>query len=320
MKKPKNLQGRDAEQIDVSATSEIDTPIPEQMDSEGVADEQIDLHKRASLRRFGIAALLGTGLIAASPSKANADELNPVQDKLAPVLRQRLTSKETAPEKMSQDEALIMDDAMQVLFKAMYHFSFWASLASDGKKDEAKKAMETAMNHKNRGKFWYRRGENGVITVEKRGPGSPDVFIEIKDGVIAKINDFEIGKNWSIEGFDKDWENMEKRIRDISGKFAYDPLHNEVDPETGKPPRIADWEYGTYSQYSMAMPKTVFRCLMLKGDLTEEEERVRKELEKLLKNHPESMDDLDNSSKEADESDDSSIRKKPSVIVIKKGL
>jgi hypothetical protein len=316
----KNPNGNENQAIEPAVESTAIDPVvatPQHADSDSRGDssvQQADGLSRRGFLRGSVATALCVALGVASPSKARADEINPTQDELEPVLRERLKGREIADEKMSMNEILIMDDAMQVLFKSLHHFSFWSNLTAARKVGEARKTMEDIMNPDNREKFWYKRKKNDVITIEKRGSGSPDAYIEIQYGKITRINNFTIDyKSPPVTDFDTEWADMEKQIKIISGKILTD-----IDYETGKPHRIADWEYDFYSQYSMYLPRVVLKSLELKGGLTATESKVKAELTRLLASHPKNMEEIMASAKEATETRDPTKRKKPTIIVLKR--
>jgi len=202
--------------------------------------EQID-HGRRSLIRSGLILGLGAALGVALPLKAVAD-YDPKKKDREQVMGGLIGGKEIAPEKMSPEELVIMDDSMQVLFKAFGHFSFWRAFILLNYEDEAKKALETVMDHRNRENAWYKRDNDGTITIElryerdrqgkivttndgsnkinRRGLTPPDIFIKIKDGAIIQINHKRIDiRRVPMRNFNDEWKELDKQLKVISGKI-----------------------------------------------------------------------------------------------------
>jgi hypothetical protein len=259
-------------------------------DQEHKSDNDLPDNFGLSRRKFmvntaGIVGLAVAGL--AIPSSNARADYNPYQKKLTPVLEADYKGKILPPETLSPKEKILLNEGMKVLWRTYLHFDFWHTLTTDA--PGVQKVLETAMAKENRTKLWYRGSAKGVMTIQNRTKDIPEVNIEISFGKVTKVNGVKINHS-PLRRYDEDWKVWNKRIERISPKVA---LLNQLagEPEASTVPPITDVEWGWYYQYSFEWPHRFLKLLQLKGDLTEDETRLKNLLESLLVNHPKSEAD-----------------------------
>jgi len=247
---------------------------------------------RRTANKMILGGLIGLSLFGL-PDRAKADE-DPHYDRLkAGGFFDRFKGKTRLPDKLTEAEKPILNESMKIIFEHYVYRSFRRALARQNKEKECIKVLETAIT--NREDLHYSKDTNGHITITKRTPNGPNVNIKIQSGLITEINGVKIiysdaqrgqyvlshadEKKQLDEKIERIWPKVITMLMSASGMKMTGP--NQT------PPRFSKEELAWFELFTMQFPQQIHRLLELKGkDLTREEKKEKRTLQRLLRNHP----------------------------------